>query len=546
MTTSVTPARLRLSVTFGILALALLLRLPLALDPGLTGDEVSNLLLARCAPRAQLDGTALDPSNPPLDPLVLHAVRAVGGERLWLLKLVGVAANLATIALLMALAQRWAGATAALLTGLLVAVNPWHVYLATELRGYALLGFWAAAAFLCADRFARDGRRTAALAWALAIAAACWTHYSGVVLGLATGVYGLHAAWRRQRDAKIPAANKPGAHTGRDARTRPGRDVAVWLGCAALAIALAALWLPQMAKQDIQAGGRPEAWWHLFGTPAVQAVGTMLLRPEVGKRWLALGTAATLLIFGVPFAAGAWRLARTRRDALLLIAGLLGLAVCVPLARSAAIGSLSFSTRYTFIASGGVLILLATGLAALPSRVRWVAAIGVLALSTVALAQMYRTRAGRDFGAEPFARAAAEVPDGDAFLFPQLSRAFHARYFQPRRWPRAYVEGGSAERAGFVPSDATFENYTLAMRDPAGYYTGAWAASLRRHRAVWYWQEGTGDEPPALLGRAYRPDRAVMLVAPGSFGHETQIRLVRWVRDAAPAGATSSSLPGAP
>ena len=121
-----------------VLMLAGLVRLPFIVDPGITGDEANMVSIAQCSIWEVISGVALDDSNPPLFMALLRSLLLTFGERVWVWKLASTIVNLAFLAVMMGLFRRWMGSGVALTAGVLSAIHPWQVYMATEVRGYAL------------------------------------------------------------------------------------------------------------------------------------------------------------------------------------------------------------------------------------------------------------------------------------------------------------------------------------------------------------------------------------------------------------------------
>ena len=113
------------------------------LDPGITGDEANMVSIARCSTWEIISGVALDDSNPPLFMVLLRGLLVTLGERVWGWKLASTVVNLAFLAVMMGLFRRWLGSGVALMAGVLGAIHPWQVYMATEVRGYALAALFA-------------------------------------------------------------------------------------------------------------------------------------------------------------------------------------------------------------------------------------------------------------------------------------------------------------------------------------------------------------------------------------------------------------------
>lgn len=498
---------------------AILIRVPFAMEPGITGDEANYALIARCDVHDMLTGAALDNSNPPLYMLVLHGLMSIAGNRIWAWKLMSVGMNVAAIAWMILLFRRWVGAKTALFAGMLAVIHPWQTYMATEVRGYALVGLCAAVALEAADRFERRGSINAVALWAIACAAGFWTHYSMGAVALVTGIYTL---------VRI--------------RRNPRRTL-MWCVAGAAAIAIMALWLPTMRLQVIQRGGEPEHLWQLAGLPIVQCLGTTYLRPAVPLAWMAAAGLAAAIVYGPVGLLGGIKLFRVHRGALLLVVGLLVATIVTPLVRSAAIGSLAFSTRYTFVANATMLLLVACGLTVLRPRLRSVVTVCIVLLSCASLAQFRWMYVGRSFWPEIVAKARAEIQDGEAVLFPSMIPAMRARFFSGGGFVDAFVEGIKETRAGFVAPDATWLDVTAARYRPETFFAAEAYVQLHTFDVVWYWDLKSTDAVPLVLATAYEFDRLVPLSPLGRFGAERSPRLVRFQRVRGKASARRRVIP---
>lgn len=489
-----------------IVLLAATIRLPFMLDTGLTGDEVNYVMIARCGLSDILFGKALDPSNPPLYMALLHGIITLAGERVWVWKLGSILGNLGFIVLLMVLFRRWVDSKTAVLAGLLAAIHPWQVYLGTEVRGYALAALLAMLVIASADGYQRHPRLGGLALWILASVAGFLTHYSVVGVSMVTGLYLL---WNVRHDRRL------------------ARRV-----CAAgtVAAALCCLWLPLLLSQPMNLGGGAENVWHLAGLFIVQTLGTTYLRPVLPTFWLVTGGLLALIVFAAPLMAGFFALWKTRQRTALLTALLFIVAVLLPLARSLFIGSLSFSTRYTFVANMCVLLWLAAGLARWqrPMRLVWLG--GIVALSAVSLYQFKYVYVGRSDPAAIYERIGRHVTADDAIVFPRIHLAMHAEYFAKGTIANVFVIREDQPGCWPVPPDANWVDTSQAQNEPERYFTSSGCNQLRKHTRIWYWQFGTREDPPEVLDQRYTLDQRIIISPGGQFGAEKVIYLTGYTR----------------
>ncbi|MEZ4599302.1 MAG: hypothetical protein R2940_05895 [Syntrophotaleaceae bacterium] len=483
---------------------ALVIRLPFAFDPGLTGDEINYVLIARCSAGDILSGAALDPSNPPLFMLLLHYYMKLVEENISAWKMLPLAMNLAAIVLMVRLFLRWVPTRVALFCGMLAAIHPWQVYMATELRAYALAGLLTVLILAQADRYAKSGSSAALVYWALACAACFWSHYSGAVAALVSGIYMLVVL-----------------------RSRP-RQILALMVAGAGSLGLMMLWLPSMMTQAINTGGGAEHLWHLAGLPLVHVLGTTFLRPEVGLFWLAAGGAAAAAAFGFTGILGFIYLLRVNRPVLMLLSGLFLATVAVPLIRSGLVGSLSFSSRYTFIANIFPILLVGCGLSLLRIPLKVAATAGILSLSLVSLGLFRWEYLGRQEVREVVTRTLIQTGDKEAWLFPNMVTAMRARFYGDGAFNVAFVSSRDPEEIGIVSRGATWLDVADSRYRSESFFDKKSRELLRSYDTVWYWARHSGDQPEDILGAAFELDRVIVPMKPGSFGAETPPVMMRF------------------
>lgn len=184
--------------------------------------------------------TAADRS-PPLYYAALHVWLKLAGDSEFAMRYLSLMADVAAIALVMALARAllrlWRGSAAgtwppALAAGLLYAASPFAVWYAQETRMYALVSALCALSSWWLLRGLRTGAWPALAFSALALTAAVYSHYYAIFLLPA------HAAL-----VLLAAAFLRNPVTQRWDRARAGRLVAAWLAAAALTVLAVVPWL---------------------------------------------------------------------------------------------------------------------------------------------------------------------------------------------------------------------------------------------------------------------------------------------------------------
>src|SRR3990172_3519873 len=119
-----------------ILLLALGLRLYEAGSREIFYDDAFSYFLAKQSLGQIVAGTAAD-TMPPLYYFLLHYWMKLG-ESIFVLRLLGVVLSIGMIGVVFDLGRRLAGAAAGLWAALIVAVGPFQIYHAQELRMYTL------------------------------------------------------------------------------------------------------------------------------------------------------------------------------------------------------------------------------------------------------------------------------------------------------------------------------------------------------------------------------------------------------------------------
>lgn len=134
-------------------------------------------------------------THPPGLVWLLAAAFAMGGEAEWIARLVPLLASLGTLWLLVTMVARGRGREAAVFAGLIYAIMPMSVYFGRMVDQEAVCLFFMVAALASWRLAVQDrgsGRTWARVAWALAMLAAIWTDWSGVLFAF---VFCLYALW---------------------------------------------------------------------------------------------------------------------------------------------------------------------------------------------------------------------------------------------------------------------------------------------------------------------------------------------------------------
>lgn len=164
-----------------LLALALTVRLLGLFSRPIWYDEAFSLLFAPQGPQAMLQGTlaqsgAAAEEHPLGYYLLLWGWLHLTGVSVWSGRLLSIAASLGSLWIAFRLGQRLFGERSALTATLLLALSPFQVHYAQEIRMYAWLNLWLMAAALAYWRAQESQRLRHWLEFALFCALAQYTH----------------------------------------------------------------------------------------------------------------------------------------------------------------------------------------------------------------------------------------------------------------------------------------------------------------------------------------------------------------------------------
>ena len=306
-----------------------------------------------------------DGVHPPLEYLIQWLVSKARGPE-WAHRLPSVLAGTGGIALLMFLARRWFGRSAALAAGALLCLAPIHLRYSQEVRPYALGLLFLTGSVAALEAYRERPRRGAAALWFAGVAAALYTlYFAGLVAVLVSVLLSLSLPPRDDERALAPAS-----------------ALSRWAGASS-----SSAWLPVVvaaARRPLPPAGEaldPGSWSH-----RLQALGTGDWRVEP----LSLGSLLFWALVGVGVGIGLaspWR----RRPA--VVAGgwlLLGSAAELAILRMRP----HFPAVRYYLPSWLGAVLLAGGAVAWLSRRRAGRAAAALALCGIAV---YDARALREY-----------------------------------------------------------------------------------------------------------------------------------------------------
>lgn len=185
-----------------LLLLATLTRLWNLKGPSLWMDDAFSHLFAVLPMETAWSAMITDAVHPPLYYLLLRPWLDLAGASEFALRFPSVIAGVLTVALVIRVGRQWLGRRAAGLAGLLLAVNPFHVWYSQEARMYALLGALALAVLAAFWEALRLRQTRSWIALEMLSGCAYSTHYFALFLPLVQFVY-LLATFRRHHRALV-------------------------------------------------------------------------------------------------------------------------------------------------------------------------------------------------------------------------------------------------------------------------------------------------------------------------------------------------------
>lgn len=183
--------------------------------------------------------------HPPLHFLLLHFWIPLGGNGEFSLRFISVAWGMLAVALIAALGRTLYGKQSGVLAAVLLAVSPFAVAYAQEIRMYSMLLALGLAAGYALLRWVREGRTVFLISYVLLALAALYTNYYAATILAAhaiwIGLLWLSRVWRR----KLPAVSQNGhAGHGSSRQINPEKFLLLY---ALAGIAVIVLYLPQLA-----------------------------------------------------------------------------------------------------------------------------------------------------------------------------------------------------------------------------------------------------------------------------------------------------------
>ena len=398
-------------------------------------DEAFSLILAQRGWGSIIADTARD-TMPPLYYLLLHAFLSVNNSETSA-RLLSALLGILTIPVIWSLGRRLFGERVALLSALLLAINPFHIYYSQEARMYAQLGLFSLVAALCFFAAWQEGRARHWTGFVLGATATLYTHNIAFLLFLALGFFALlhwRQAWQRRK------------------------------GLALSLTSIAVLFLPWAIRLPAQVGRVGGGFW--LETPPILKLFTTLALFLFGYALPpALSVAALIVALFAVFATVliCWRALREGTVDRRVLLFLLCLFAVPPL--SLYLISLVYPiylARTLIVSALALLILAAWAMTRIPRPVALPLALAGLALTGISLFNYY---ANPDYAKPPLREAAAYVASdhqpGDTVLHTSDSSYLAFACYQPqleRHFPvgdpdyeQETTRGRSGRLAGIEP-----------------------------------------------------------------------------------------------
>jgi uncharacterized membrane protein len=348
--------------TSALCLLAFILRLSFIASPSLRGDEALSVIYAQRSLPDIVEISRFTSGHPPTFYGLLHFWAKAAGTSEFAARYFSAWWGVLVVPLGYALGRALFGTRSAAWAALLLAINPFHIWHAQDVRSYSML---VALGLLSCWAFWHALRRPTWRTWgryAVAGVAVVYCHYFGAFLVLSHGLYWLASIAAAALSPHRSTSTQPGAAgQGRGPETALSRGVFLRGAAAFAVIAMALLpwlWLARtVLTGEHGPGGRTLPLWEIFGQS--------LLTFGIGywrEPWGRLGiTAALALLLGW----GAWSAFRRNAPG----AGFLVLVMVVPalalflLSRSRPI----YRERYLAFTAPAYSLLIAVGLAAVES-----------------------------------------------------------------------------------------------------------------------------------------------------------------------------------
>ncbi len=181
------------SLLIGIVGIGILLRLPRLVWGSIWYDEFLTITTIQFPWRQIATGGYPKELHPPLYFLVLKGWTMVFGQTELAMRLLSLFFTLGSMIVLFLFVRQLTDLRAALGTTLLFAVHPTYIYYATEIRMYAMLILCCLVALFAAWRYSATQHSSPIALFILGIAvlAALYTHYFGILIALGVGVLSL-------------------------------------------------------------------------------------------------------------------------------------------------------------------------------------------------------------------------------------------------------------------------------------------------------------------------------------------------------------------
>ena len=241
---------------FLIILLSILLRI-INLNQSLWLDEATQAILSQGSIYSIISQRGVD-FHPPLSYLITHFWMKIGTSDIWL-RLLSVIFGVGTVWITYKLTKVLFDKNIALLSTILLAVSPYHIYYSQEIRMYSEAAFFAILSIYFLHLFLTKSKIVYSTGYILSTVALLYTHYDGSFLILAQLLYILNVYKKRLRDFIL-------------------YQVVIFI--------LYIPWIPQFItqlKNGLSVGEYLPGWQHVLSLPFIKALPVTFFKFSFGR-----------------------------------------------------------------------------------------------------------------------------------------------------------------------------------------------------------------------------------------------------------------------
>jgi len=435
-----------LLIAMSILLLSYSLRVIGLTSESLWIDEGYSLALATCNIKEIVRGTAAD-QHPPLYYLLLH-LWLLGGQSVFFLRYFSVLIGVVGVASTILLGQSLLGPKIGLLTGFLLACSPMHIWYSQEARMYILLSLQTTLSVYGFWRLISNSDRASFYIYFLSTLGALYTHYFAVFIVIVENLISL--GWMLRKKGKI---------------------FKKWVGIQGVIVAAFIPWLPIALYQALYHRMR----W--ISPPTAETVLNTLLLMVFGDSHKQVPYLISLVggaLFTTGVCWGIWQALKDKTQFFQLI--FIGLWFFCPLLIIIIISLRYpvFQYKQMLIFVPPILMLIASGLAKLPTAQRWITmgVMGVFVINSLVNLYTLNTKHG---WREAAIYIEANYRPGDLVYLNPAAGALVIKVYTKRWLPiDGYPPGYDVVKGGWEGNLVTAEIADGIMRSYSNRYNRIW------------------------------------------------------------------------